>query len=132
MPTVNQLSKGIRQSKKHKSKSPLLKANPQKKGVCVRVYTTKPKKPNSAIRKIAKVLLTDKRLYHKKYMTLYIPGQGHNLQEHSVVIARGGRAIDKTKIHYRAIRGKGDFSVASERITRKQSRSKYSIRAPTS
>lgn len=132
MPTVNQLSKGIRQSKKHKSKSPLLKANPQKKGVCVRVYTTKPKKPNSAIRKIAKVLLTDKRLYHKKYMTLYIPGQGHNLQEHSVVIARGGRAKDVPGVHYRAIRGKGDFSVASERITRKQSRSKYSIRAPTS
>jgi small subunit ribosomal protein S12 len=131
MPTVNQLSKGIRESKKHKSKSPLLKANPQKKGVCVRVYTTKPKKPNSAIRKIAKVLLTDKKLYHKKYMTLYIPGQGHNLQEHSVVIARGGRAKDVPGVHYRAIRGKGDFSVASERITRKQSRSKYSIRAST-
>jgi len=128
MPTVNQLSKGIRGPKKHKSKSPLLKGNPQKKGVCVRVYTTKPKKPNSAIRKIAKVLLTDKRLYHKKYMTLYIPGQGHNLQEHSVVIARGGRAKDVPGVHYRAIRGKGDFSVSSERFVRKQARSKHSIK----
>jgi small subunit ribosomal protein S12 len=129
MPTLNQLSKGVRGPKKHKSKSPLLKSNPQKKGVCVRVYTTKPKKPNSAIRKIAKVLLTDKRLYHKKYMTLYIPGQGHNLQEHSVVIARGGRAKDVPGVHYRAIRGKGDFSVSSERIVRKRARSKYSIKS---
>lgn len=118
----------MRQSKLHKSKSPLLRSNPQKKGVCVRVYTMKPKKPNSAIRKIAKVLLIDKRLYHKKYMTLYIPGQGHNLQEHSVVLARGGRAKDLPGVHYRALRGKCDFSVASERITRKQGRSKHSIK----
>lgn len=127
MPTYNQLIKSIRGKKKHRSKSPLLKGNPQKKGVCVRVYTMKPKKPNSAIRKIAKILLTDKRLYHKNYMTVYIPGQGHSLQEHSVVVARGGRAKDLPGVHYRAIRGKGDFGV-KESFLRKQRRSKFSIK----
>lgn len=128
MATANQLLRGARRKKQHKSKSPLLKGNPQKKGVCVRVYTTKPKKPNSAVRKIAKILMTDKKLYHKNYMTVYIGGQGHNLQEHSILHVRGGRAKDLPGVHYRAIRGKGDFDT-KETFTRKQSRSKYSLKS---
>jgi len=128
MTTANQLLRGVRGKKnKHKSKAPLLKGNPQKRGVCVRVYTTKPKKPNSAIRKIAKVLMTDKRLYHKNYMTVYIPGQGHNLQEHALLVIRGGRVKDLPGVHYRAVRGKGDFS-NKESFKRQQKRSKYSIK----
>jgi small subunit ribosomal protein S12 len=128
MTTANQLLRGVRRKKHHKSKSPLLKGNPQKKGVCVRVYTTKPKKPNSAVRKIAKILMTDKKLYHKNYMTVYIGGQGHNLQEHSILHVRGGRAKDLPGVHYRAIRGKGDFDTR-ETFARKQSRSKYSLKS---
>jgi small subunit ribosomal protein S12 len=120
MATANQLLRGLRGPKnKHKSKAPALKGNPQKTGVCVRVYTTKPKKPNSAVRKVAKVYMTDKRLYHKQYATVYIPGQGHNLQEHAVVSLRGGRIKDLPGVHYRAIRGKGDFS-NKESFKRKQ------------
>ncbi|HHF52788.1 MAG TPA: 30S ribosomal protein S12, partial [candidate division WOR-3 bacterium] len=86
MPTINQLVRKGRKLKKKKSKSPALEGNPQKRGVCIRVYTTTPKKPNSALRKVAKV-----RLSNGKEVVAYIPGEGHNLQEHSVVLVRGGR-----------------------------------------
>ena len=117
MPTINQLIRKGREKLRYKSKSPALKANPQKRGVCTRVYTTTPKKPNSALRKVARVRLTN-----GIEVTSYIPGVGHNHQEHSVVLIRGGRVKDLPGVRYHIIRGTLD-SVGVQ--GRKQSRSKY-------
>jgi small subunit ribosomal protein S12 len=117
MPTINQLIRKGREKLRYKSKSPALKSNPQKRGVCTRVYTTTPKKPNSALRKVARVRLTN-----GIEVTSYIPGVGHNLQEHSVVLIRGGRVKDLPGVRYHIIRGTLD-SVGVQ--GRKQSRSKY-------
>ena len=100
MPTVNQLVKESREKVLWKSKSPALDGNPQKRGVCTRVYTTTPKKPNSALRKVARVRLTN-----GIEVTAYIPGEGHNLQEHSIVLIRGGRVKDLPGVRYHIIRG---------------------------
>lgn len=117
MPTINQLVRKGREIIKDKSKSPALQSNPQKRGVCVRVTTMTPKKPNSALRKIARVRLTN-----NIEVTAYIPGIGHNLQEHSVVLIRGGRVKDLPGVRYHIIRGTLD-SMGVEK--RKTSRSKY-------
>lgn len=117
MSTIQQLIKRKKQIKKYKTKSPALEQNPQKKGVCLKVYTRTPKKPNSAIRKIAKVRLTN-----KVRIIAYIPGEGHNLQEHSVVFVRGGRVKDLPGVRYHLIRGKYDFQGLQKRT---KSRSKY-------
>lgn len=117
MPTVNQLIRRARERFTYKSKSPALKANPQKRGVCIRVYTNTPKKPNSALRKVARVRLTN-----GIEVTSYIPGVGHNLQEHSVVLIRGGRVKDLPGVRYHIVRGTLD-SVGVQ--GRKQGRSKY-------
>ncbi len=117
MPTINQLVRNGRKSEKAKSKSPLLRECPQKRGVCLNVRTATPKKPNSALRKIARVRLTD-----KSEATCYIPGEGHNLQEHSVVMIRGGRVKDLPGVRYHIIRGTLDTAGVAKR---KQSRSKY-------
>lgn len=117
MPTINQLVRQGRKKIEHKSKSPLLKENPQKRGVCLTVTTTTPKKPNSALRKIARVRLSD-----GQEGTVYIPGVGHNLQEHSVVLIRGGRVKDLPGVRYHIIRGTLDTAGVAKR---KQSRSKY-------
>ncbi len=122
MPTINQLIRKGREQLRYKSKSPALKANPQKRGVCTRVYTTTPKKPNSALRKVARV-----RLVNGVEVTSYIPGVGHNLQEHSVVLIRGGRVKDLPGVRYHIIRGTLD-SVGVQ--GRKQSRSKYGAKRP--
>lgn len=122
MPTINQLIKGCRVLKKHKTMVPALESCPQRKGTCVRVYTVKPKKPNSAIRKVARVKLTT-----GKVITVYIPGLGHQLQEHSIVLVRGGRANDLPGVRYKMIRGKYDFNLA-ERIKRNNKRSKYGVK----
>ncbi len=122
MPTINQLIRKGRERLKFKSKSPALKSNPQKRGVCTRVYTTTPKKPNSALRKVARVRLTN-----GIEVTSYIPGVGHNLQEHSVVLIRGGRVKDLPGVRYHIIRGTLD-SVGVQ--GRKQSRSKYGAKRP--
>jgi small subunit ribosomal protein S12 len=122
MPTINQLIRNGREKLRYKSKSPALKANPQKRGVCTRVYTTTPKKPNSALRKVARV-----RLVNGVEVTSYIPGVGHNLQEHSVVLIRGGRVKDLPGVRYHIIRGTLD-SVGVQ--GRKQSRSKYGAKRP--
>jgi small subunit ribosomal protein S12 len=122
MPTINQLIRGGREALRYKSKSPALKSNPQKRGVCTRVYTTTPKKPNSALRKVARVRLTN-----GIEVTSYIPGVGHNLQEHSVVLIRGGRVKDLPGVRYHIIRGTLD-SVGVQ--GRKQSRSKYGAKRP--
>ncbi|MGI5842306.1 MAG: 30S ribosomal protein S12 [Christensenellales bacterium] len=122
MPTMNQLVKKGRVSAKSKSKSPLLENNPQKRGVCLSVKTTSPKKPNSALRKIARV-----RLSNGEEATVYIPGIGHNLQEHSVVLVRGGRVKDLPGVRYHIIRGTLD---ASGVANRRQSRSKYGAKRP--
>ncbi|MFT3708567.1 MAG: 30S ribosomal protein S12 [Archangium sp.] len=122
MPTINQLIRRGRESLRFKSKSPALKSNPQKRGVCTRVYTTTPKKPNSALRKVARVRLTN-----GIEVTSYIPGVGHNLQEHSVVLIRGGRVKDLPGVRYHIIRGTLD-SVGVQ--GRKQSRSKYGAKRP--
>lgn len=122
MPTINQLIRKGREQLKYKSKSPALKSNPQKRGVCTRVYTTTPKKPNSALRKVARV-----RLVNGTEVTSYIPGVGHNLQEHSVVLIRGGRVKDLPGVRYHIIRGTLD-SVGVQ--GRKQSRSKYGAKRP--
>lgn len=128
MITANQLINRARKRKLHKSRSPLLRGNPQKKGICVRVYDTKPKKPNSAKRYVAKVLLIDKRYFKKKkYATAYIPGQGFNVQQHSVVLLRGGRVKDLPGVKYKLLRGKLDFT-SPEKFERKQRRSKFSIK----
>jgi len=105
VPTQRQLTLGIRSKKLRKKKSRWLVGCPQKKAICIRVYTMKPKKPNSATRKIAKVAFKSTR----KFVTVYIPGQGHKLQQHSVILVRGGRVKDLPGIHYHAIRGKYDF-----------------------
>ncbi len=117
MPTANQLTRKRRKNKKFKSKSPALQSAPQKRGVCLRVYTTTPKKPNSALRKVARV-----RLSNGFEVTTYIPGEGHNLQEHSVVYIRGGRVKDLPGVRYHTERGRGDLQGVA---LRKRSRSKY-------
>ncbi|MGH8946350.1 MAG: 30S ribosomal protein S12 [Acidimicrobiia bacterium] len=117
MPTINQLVRKGRQQVEKKDKAPALQGNPQKRGVCTRVYTTTPKKPNSALRKVARVRLTN-----GFEVTSYIPGEGHNLQEHSIVLIRGGRVKDLPGVRYKVIRGALDAAGVSER---KQARSRY-------
>lgn len=122
MPTINQLVRKGRGKKERKSKSPALLGCPQRRGVCVRVGTMTPKKPNSALRKIAKVRLTN-----KIEITAYIPGIGHNLQEHSIVLVRGGRVKDLPGVRYHIIRGALDSAGVQNR---KKSRSKYGAKRP--
>lgn len=122
MPTVNQLVRKGRKGIKRKTASPALESCPQKRGVCVRVYTTTPKKPNSALRKVARVRLTN-----GIEVTSYIPGVGHNLQEHSVVMIRGGRVKDLPGVRYHIIRGTLDTMGVQDR---KQARSKYGAKRP--
>ena len=122
MPTINQLLRKERKKVTYKTKSPALKSCPQKRGVCVRVYTTTPKKPNSALRKIARV-----RLVNGIETTAYIPGIGHNLQEHSVVLIRGGRVKDLPGVRYHIVRGKLDAAGVKDRC---KSRSKYGTKRP--
>ena len=122
MPTINQLVRKGRQPVRKKTASPALRRCPQKRGVCLRVYTTTPKKPNSALRKVARVRLTN-----GIELTAYIPGVGHNLQEHSVVLVRGGRVKDLPGVRYHIVRGTLD-SVGVE--GRKKSRSKYGAKRP--
>ena len=117
MPTIQQLVRKGRKPIVHKTKAPALRACPQRRGVCVRVFTTTPKKPNSALRKVARVRLTS-----KVEVTAYIPGIGHNLQEHSVVLVRGGRVKDLPGVRYHVVRGALDTAGTKNR---KQSRSKY-------
>ncbi len=117
MPTINQLVRKGRTAHRSKSKSPALNSSPQKRGVCTRVYTTTPKKPNSALRKVARVRLTN-----GIEVTAYIPGEGHNLQEHSIVLIRGGKVKDLPGVRYHIIRGAVDSSGVSDR---RQGRSKY-------
>ncbi|MCH8011668.1 MAG: 30S ribosomal protein S12 [Candidatus Marinimicrobia bacterium] len=122
MPTVNQLVRKGRKKSKRKTNTPALKGNPQKRGVCTRVYTTTPKKPNSALRKVAKVRLTN-----GMEVIAYIPGEGHNLQEHSIVLIEGGRVKDLPGVKYHIIRGTLDTAGVSERTT---SRSRYGSKRP--
>ena len=122
MPTINQLVRRGREAAKNKSASPALMSCPQRRGVCVRVYTTTPKKPNSALRKVARVRLTN-----GMEVTTYRPGIGHNLQEHSVVLIRGGRVKDLPGVRYHIIRGSLDASGVQNR---KKSRSKYGAKRP--
>ncbi|WP_456341511.1 30S ribosomal protein S12 [Thermovibrio sp.] len=122
MPTINQLVRKGREKKVKRSKAPALQGNPQKRGVCVRVFTTTPKKPNSALRKVARV-----RLSNGISVTAYIPGIGHNLQEHSVVLVRGGRVKDLPGVRYKIIRGALDAAGVEGR---RQSRSKYGTKRP--
>jgi small subunit ribosomal protein S12 len=117
MPTISQLVRKGRQSKTTKSKTPALRGAPQRRGVCTRVYTNTPKKPNSALRKVARVRLTS-----GQEVTAYIPGVGHNLQEHSIVLVRGGRVRDLPGVRYKIIRGTLDTSGVRDR---KQARSRY-------
>jgi len=122
MPTIQQLVRNGRNNMKNKSKSPALDSCPQKRGVCTRVYTTTPKKPNSAMRKVARVRLTN-----RKEVNVYIPGEGHNLQEHSIVLIRGGRVKDLPGVRYHIIRGALDTAGVDKR---KQGRSKYGAKRP--
>ena len=122
MPTINQLIRKGRTRVIEKTKAPALDSCPQKRGVCTRVYTSTPKKPNSALRKVARVRLTN-----QVEVTAYIPGEGHNLQEHSIVMIRGGRVKDLPGVRYHIIRGTMDTSGVSER---KRSRSKYGTKKP--
>ena len=122
MPTINQLIRGARKPQKNRTKSPALMGCPQRRGVCSRVYTTTPKKPNSALRKVARV-----RLSNGFEVTSYIPGIGHNLQEHSVVLIRGGRVKDIPGVRYHTIRGVLDTQGVQNRL---QSRSKYGAKKP--
>ena len=122
MPTINQLVRKERKKVLEKSKSPALKNCPQRRGVCTRVYTTTPKKPNSALRKVARV-----RLSNGYEVTSYIPGVGHNLQEHSVVLIRGGRVKDIPGVRYHIIRGTLDTAGVKDRM---QARSKYGAKRP--
>ena len=122
MPTINQLVRKSRKSMQEKSKAPALKNCPQKRGVCTRVYTSTPKKPNSALRKVARVRLTN-----SIEVTAYILGIGHNLQEHSVVLIRGGRVKDLPGVRYHTVRGALDCAGVKDR---KQSRSKYGVKKP--
>src|SRR5471030_593348 len=130
MPTINQLIRRERQKQKRKTNSPALQGSPQKRGVCVRVYTTTPKKPNSALRKVARVRLTN-----GYEVTSYIPGVGHNLQEHSVVLIRGGRVKDLPGVRYHIVRGTLDASGAigpssTNKVNRNRKRSKYGVKRP--
>ncbi len=122
MPTVNQLIRKGRTLKKDKSKSPALESSPQKRGVCTRVFTTTPKKPNSALRKVARV-----RLSNNIEVTGYIPGVGHNLQEHSIVLVRGGRVKDLPGVRYHIVRGTLDSEGVANRG---KARSKYGAKRP--
>jgi small subunit ribosomal protein S12 len=122
MPTINQLVRFGRRAVVKKDKSPALENNPLKRGVCTRVYTTTPKKPNSALRKVARVRLTN-----GFEVTAYIPGEGHNLQEHSIVLIRGGRVKDLPGVRYHIVRGSLDSAGVNDR---KQSRSKYGAKRP--
>ena len=122
MPTIQQLVRKGRQEKTAKTKTPALKGSPQRRGVCTRVYTTTPKKPNSALRKVAKVRLTN-----GYEVVSYIPGEGHNLQEHSVVLIRGGRVKDLPGVRYHVIRGTLDTQGVKDR---RQRRSKYGAKRP--
>ena len=122
MQTIQQLVRKGRKKLKSKSKSPALDSCPQKRGVCTRVYTTTPKKPNSAMRKVARV-----RLSHGKEVNAYIPGEGHNLQEHSIVLIRGGRVKDLPGVRYHVIRGTLDTGGVDDRTQR---RSKYGAKKP--
>jgi len=122
MATINQLVRKPRKSKASKSDVPALQRSPQKRGVCTRVYTTTPKKPNSALRKVCRV-----RLVNGYEVTSYIGGEGHNLQEHSVVLIRGGRVKDLPGVRYHTVRGSLDTSGVSDR---KQGRSKYGAKRP--
>jgi len=122
VPTINQLVRQGRKLARGKTKSPALKGSPQKRGVCVRVYTTTPKKPNSALRKVARVRLTN-----GMEVTTYIPGVGHNLQEHSIVLVRGGRVKDLPGVRYHIVRGALDTVGVQNR---KQGRSKYGAKRP--
>ena len=124
MPTLNQLVRKGRRAVKKKSGAPALRSCPQKRGVCIRVYTTTPKKPNSALRKVARVRLTN-----SLEVTAYIPGIGHNLQEHSIVLIRGGRVKDLPGVRYHVVRGTLDSLGVDGR---KQSRSKYGVKRPKS
>ena len=124
MPTINQLLKKKRIKQKPRDKVPALERSPQKRGVCVKVYTTTPKKPNSALRKVARV-----RLSNGFEVTAYIPGEGHNLQEHSVVLIRGGRVKDLPGVRYHIIRGTLDTQGLEKR---RQRRSKYGAKRPKS
>jgi small subunit ribosomal protein S12 len=122
MPTINQLIARGRRDVPAKDKAPALKSNPQKRGVCTRVYTTTPKKPNSALRKVARVRLTN-----GFEVTAYIPGEGHNLQEHSIVLIRGGRVKDLPGVRYHIVRGTLDAAGVNDR---RQGRSKYGAKRP--
>jgi len=124
MPTINQLVRRARKKQVTKSKAPVLNECPQKRGVCLQVKTMTPKKPNSALRKIARV-----RLSNNKEVTVYIPGEGHNLQEHSIVLVRGGRVRDLPGVRYQVIRGCLDASGVE---ARRRSRSKYGAKRPKS
>jgi small subunit ribosomal protein S12 len=120
LPTINQLIRKGREKTSKKQKTPALRGNPQKRGVCTRVYTTTPKKPNSALRKVARVRLTN-----GMEVTAYIPGEGHNLQEHSIVLIRGGRVKDLPGVRYKIVRAALD---AAGVVDRKKSRSKYGVK----
>ena len=122
MPTINQLVRHGRKVMRKSDKAPALKGNPQKRGVCTRVYTTTPKKPNSALRKVARVRLTN-----GFEVTSYIPGEGHNLQEHSIVLIRGGRVKDLPGVRYHIVRGTLDAAGVTDR---RRSRSKYGAKRP--
>jgi small subunit ribosomal protein S12 len=122
MPTINQLIRHGRKDVEAKDKAPALRSNPQKRGVCTRVYTTTPKKPNSALRKVARVRLTN-----GFEVTAYIPGEGHNLQEHSIVLIRGGRVKDLPGVRYHIVRGTLDSAGVNDR---RKSRSKYGAKRP--
>ena len=122
MPTIQQLIRKPREQKTYREKSRHMEACPQKRGVCTRVYTTTPKKPNSALRKVARV-----RLSNGLEVTAYIPGEGHNLQEHSIVLIRGGRIKDLPGVRYHIVRGSADTQGVANR---KQSRSKYGAKRP--
>lgn len=122
MPTINQLVRKGRKVEVYKSKAPAMDSCPQKRGVCTRVYTTTPKKPNSALRKVARVRLTN-----GIEVTAYIPGEGHNLQEHSIVLIRGGRVKDLPGVRYHIIRGAMDTAGVDNR---RKSRSKYGAKTP--
>ena len=130
MPTISQLIRDGRQALKNRTKSPALGSSPQKRGVCVRVYTSTPKKPNSALRKVARVRLTN-----GIEVTTYIPGVGHNLQEHSIVMIRGGRVKDLPGVRYHVVRGTLDASGAigpssTNKANRNRKRSKYGVKRP--
>ena len=132
MPTIAQLVRHGREMLEFKTKSPALRGCPQKRGVCTRVYTTTPKKPNSALRKVARVRLTN-----SIEVTTYIPGEGHNLQEHSSVLIRGGRVKDLPGVRYHVVRGTLDASGAigpssTNKANRNRSRSKYGVKRPKS